>query len=82
MYDRKHYVLSGNYPDDCGSLRSGLPDPGMVPGKVGKAMVKGWAVPCRYYPRPWRRGGYCKSFVYPGISDYEMQLVHQIMRGW
>lgn len=49
---------------------------------IGKAMVKGWAVPCRYHPRPWRRDGYCKSFVYPGISDFEMQLVHQIMRGW
>ena len=49
---------------------------------IGKAMVKGWAVPCRYYPRPWRRGGYCQSFVYPGITDYEMELVHQIMRGW
>ena len=48
---------------------------------IGKAMVIGWAVPCRYYPRPWKRSGYCMSFVYPGISDYEMELVHQIMRG-
>ena len=50
--------------------------------QIGKAMVKGWAVPCRYYPRPWRRSGYCQSFVYPGITDYEMEMVHQIIRGW
>ena len=47
---------------------------------IGKAMVKGWAEPCLYYPRPWRRGGYCRSFVFPGISDKEMMLIHAIMQ--
>ena len=46
---------------------------------IGKAMVRGWAVPCRYYPRPWRRGGYCRPFVFPGISDIEMQFIHALM---
>ena len=41
VYDRKHYVLSGNYPDDRGSLRSGIPDTGMVPGEEGGG---GWQV--------------------------------------
>ena len=50
---------------------------------TGKAIVKGWAVPCRYYPRPWRRGGHCLTFVFPGISDQETQWIHAIMkRGW
>ena len=47
---------------------------------IGKAMVRGWAVPCRYYPRPWRRGGYCRSFVFPGISDAEAKFIHVLMR--
>ena len=47
---------------------------------IGKAMVKGWAEPCQYCPRPWRRGGYCLSFVFPGISDKEMMLIHAIMK--
>ena len=47
---------------------------------IGKAMVRGWAVPCRYYPRPWRRSGRCCSFIFPGISDSEMQLIHMIMK--
>lgn len=47
---------------------------------IGKAMVRGWAVPCRYYPRPWRRGGYCRSFVFPGISDAEAKIIHALMR--
>ena len=52
------------------------------PGKelIGKAMVRGWAVPCRYYPRPWRRGGYQPTFVWPGITDAEMDSMHLIMR--
>ena len=49
---------------------------------IGKAMVKGWAVPCRYFPRTRRSVGYTGSFVYPGITDYELELIHQIMRGW
>lgn len=48
---------------------------------IGKAMAKGWAVPCRYYPRPWRRGGYQPSFVWPGISDREMSAIQMIMEG-
>lgn len=47
---------------------------------IGKAMAKGFAVPCRYYPRPWRRGGYCRSFVFPGITDTEMKFIHTLMR--
>lgn len=47
---------------------------------IGKAMVRGWSVPCRYYPRPWRRGGYCRSFVFPGISDAETKFIHALMR--
>ena len=46
---------------------------------TGKAMVRGWAIPCRYYPRPWRRGGHQPSFVWPGITDAEMTLMHVIM---
>ena len=47
---------------------------------IGKAMVRGWAVPCRYYPWPWRRGGYCRSFVFPGITDTEMKFIQALMR--
>ena len=47
---------------------------------IGKAMIRGWAVPCRYYPRPWRLGGYCRSFVFPGISDAEAKIIHALMR--
>lgn len=56
--------------------------PGKWPDRklIGKAMVRGWAVPCRYYPRPWRRGGYCRSFVFPGITDAEMEFIHALMR--
>lgn len=46
---------------------------------IGKAMVRGWAVPCRYYLRPWMRGGYCRSFVFPGITDTEMKFIHTLM---
>lgn len=47
---------------------------------IGKAMVRGWTVPCRYYPRPWRRGGHCRSFVFPGITDTEMKFIQALMR--
>lgn len=47
---------------------------------IGKAMARGWAVPCRYYPRPRRRGGYRPTFVWPGITDAEMASMHLIMR--
>lgn len=49
---------------------------------IGKAMVKGWAVPCRYWPAV-RGGGsfrYRFSFVFPGISDVEYGLILQIMK--
>lgn len=46
---------------------------------IGKAMVRGWAVPCRYYPSHWRRGGHCRSFVFPGITDTEMKFIHALM---
>lgn len=48
---------------------------------IGKAMVKGWAVPCRYYPKVRGRGKWIGTYVFPGITDYELELVHQIMRG-
>ena len=47
---------------------------------IGKAMARGWAVPCRYYPLPFRRGGWLPSFVWPGISDAEIKMIHLIMR--
>ena len=46
---------------------------------IGKAMVRGWAVPCRYYPRPWRHSSYIRSFVYPGITDAEMNHIHALV---
>lgn len=46
---------------------------------IGKAMARGWAIPCRYYPR-MLRGGYQRTFVYPGISNAEMMAIHIIMR--
>ncbi len=48
---------------------------------IGKAMVKGWAVSCRYYPRVRGRGKPCYSYVFPGITDSEMVMVHMIMGG-
>lgn len=48
---------------------------------IGKAMVKGWAVPCRYYMKPRRGMVQRLSFVFPGITNYEMEVIHQIMRG-
>ena len=47
---------------------------------IGKAIVLGWAVPCLYYSRSWMRGGYLRSFVFPGITDTEMDFVHALMR--
>ena len=48
---------------------------------IGKAMVKGWAVPCRYYPRVRGRGKFFRPYVFPGITDSEMVMVHMIMGG-
>lgn len=47
---------------------------------IGKAMVRGWLVPCRYYPRPCRRGGYCRSFVFPGVPEAEYHHIQAVMR--
>lgn len=47
---------------------------------IGKAMARGWAIPCRYYPRMLRRGGHLLTFVYPGITNAEMMAMHIIMR--
>ena len=47
---------------------------------IGKAMVRGWAVPCRYYDRTRGIGSYCRSFVFPGITDTEMEFIHTLMR--
>ena len=47
---------------------------------IGKAMVRGWLVPCRYYPRPCRGGGYCRSFVFPGVPEAEYRHIQAVMR--
>ena len=48
---------------------------------IGKAIVKGWATPCRYYRFGRSRGrGYYQSFVFAGISDYELGVIHWLMK--
>lgn len=47
---------------------------------IGKAMARGWAVPCRYYPIARGLGKFVIPFVYPGITDSEMAAIHAIMR--
>lgn len=47
---------------------------------IGKAMARGWAVPCRYYLMTRGRGGFQRTFVYPGVSDAEMAAIHSVMR--
>ena len=47
---------------------------------IGKAMVRGWATPCRYWPRPRRGCGFQRPFVFPGISNPEYGLILAIMR--
>lgn len=27
-----------------------------------------------------KRGGYCRSFIFPGISDAEAKIIHALMR--
>lgn len=45
---------------------------------IGKAIVKGWATPCRYYS--FRRGGgRYYSAVFAGISDEEYMMIKRIM---
>ena len=46
---------------------------------IGKAMARGWAIPCRYYLLG-RRGSFNRAFVYPGITDSEMEAMHMIMK--
>ena len=48
---------------------------------IGKAMARGWAVPCRYYPRFRRARPFILPYVYPGITDAEMKAISLIMRG-
>ena len=50
--------------------KTGLEHPTVVSG----------GFPCRYYPRPRRRGGHCHSFVFPGITDTEIEIIHELMR--
>ena len=46
---------------------------------IGKAIARGWAIPCRYYPL--RRGiGVCIPFVFAGISDDEHRFIHMLMK--
>ena len=47
---------------------------------IGKAIARGWAIPCRYYPFHRGRGRFYQTFVYPGITDAEMMAMHIIMR--
>ena len=46
---------------------------------IGKAIVRGWAIPCRYYPIR-RGGGVCIPFVFAGISDHEYWFIHTLMK--
>ena len=47
---------------------------------IGKAIVRGWAIPCRYYRFGRSRGrGYYQSFVFAGISDEEYMMIRRIM---
>lgn len=52
------------------------PDPKLI----GKAMAKGWATPCLYYPVLRGRGRYRVAFVYPGISDAEYGYILALLR--
>lgn len=52
------------------------PDPKLI----GKAMAKGWATPCLYYPVRRRRCGYRMAFVFPGISDEEYGYILALLR--
>jgi hypothetical protein len=47
---------------------------------MGKAVARGWAIPCRYYPFYRGRGRFYQTFVYPGITDREMMAMRIIMR--
>lgn len=48
---------------------------------IGKAIARGWAVPCRYYTPVRGRGKPFAAFVFPGISDEEYMCTQTIMGG-
>ena len=45
---------------------------------IGKAIARGWAIPCRYYHLR-RGGGFCIPFVFAGITDEEYWFIHTLM---
>ena len=47
------------------------------PELIGKAMVRGWAVPARYYEFIRTRG--LTSYVGPGIPDIVFQRMMEVM---
>ena len=47
---------------------------------IGKAMARGWATPCIYYPIRRRSGRYIEAFIYPGISDMEYGYILALLR--
>lgn len=47
---------------------------------IGKAMARGWATPCRYYPIARGRGRFQCSYVFPGISNAEYGYILALMR--
>lgn len=52
------------------------PDPKLI----GKAMARGWATPCRYYPAGRRQRGFIMPIIAPGISDAEYVYILAIFR--
>ena len=86
--DATRYFFDNELWDEICKLMEVKHYPPRVPPKkwpdkklIGKAMVKGWSIPCRYFPRNRRGGGYVRSYVYPGITDYELEVIHLIMGG-
>jgi hypothetical protein len=47
---------------------------------IGKAMARGWAVPCRYFPAIRGRGGFFRPYIFPGITDTEYGYILALMR--
>lgn len=47
---------------------------------IGKAMARGWATPCRYYPIVRGRVRFQYSYIFPGISNPEYGYILALMR--
>lgn len=74
MYRTYPFVRQLHYPVRVIRRNWKWPEPEMI----GMAMARGWAVPCRYYVMA--RGGYARSFVYPGITNMEFGYINAFMR--